>query len=123
MGERILEEEYAVVYLDSLFFPVRRNRIEKEAISIVLGVKADGRREILGYWMAVSGENRRLWDEILVELRNRGVKHAKVFVVDGLTGLKEVIKRHFPKSLIQECILHAIRNTISRVQKKEIEKG
>jgi len=44
-----LEEEYAVVYLDSFFFPIRRGRIEKEAISIALGVKVDGRREILGY--------------------------------------------------------------------------
>ena len=118
---RILEEEYAVVYLDSFFFPVRRGRIEKEAISIALGVKVDGSREILGYWMAGSGESSRFWEEILVELKNRGVKHVEVFVVDGLTGLKEVIKRQFPKSLIQECILHAVRNTINRVRKRDRE--
>ena len=57
----------------------------------------------------IGWQGSRFWEEILVELKNRGVKHVEVFVVDGLTGLKEVIKRQFPKSLIQECILHAIR--------------
>lgn len=119
--KRTLKEGYAVVYLDSFFFPVRRGRIEKEAISIALGERVDGSREILGYWTGGSGESSRLWEEILVELKNRGVKYVEVFVVDGLTELKEVIKRQFPKSLIQECILHTVRNTISRVRKRDRE--
>jgi len=114
---RPLEERYAVIFLDATYFSLRRTKISKEPIYVALGVKEDGRREILGWWFGGSdGESAGIWDEILQELKERGVKQVYLFVTDGLKGLKEAILRHFPSTRYQRCLIHAIRYTLSRVR-------
>jgi len=114
---RPLEERYAVIFLDATYFSLRRTKISKEPIYVALGVKEDGRREILGWWFGGSdGESAGIWDEILQELKERGVKQVYLFVTDGLKGLKEAILRHFPSTRYQRCLMHAIRYTLSRVR-------
>ncbi len=114
---RPLEERYAVIFLDATYFSLRRAKITKEPIYVALGVREDGRREVLGWWLGGSeGESARIWDDILQELKDRGVKYVRLFVTDGLKGLKEAILRHFPTSKYQRCVLHAVRYTSTRVR-------
>ncbi len=114
---RSLEERYAVIFLDATYFSLRRVRISREPIYVALGVRGDGSREVLGWWFGGSeGESAVLWDEILRELRERGVREVGLFVTDGLRGLKEAIFRHFPSSGYQRCIMHAVRYTLTRVR-------
>ncbi len=47
-----LQEEYAVIYLDATYLPIRRDSVSKEAIHIALGIRMDGTKEILGYIVA-----------------------------------------------------------------------
>jgi len=120
---RPLEERYAVIFLDATYFSLRRIRISREPIYVALGVRSDGRKEILGWWFGGSeGESADLWDEILRELKERGVKGVEVFVTDGLRGLKEAIFRHFPSSRYQRCIMHAVRYTLTRVRVSDRER-
>ena len=77
---RPLEERYAVIFLDATYFLLRRTKISKEPIYVALGVKEDGRREILGWWLGGSDEESAgIWDEILQELKERGVKQVYLF--------------------------------------------
>jgi transposase-like protein len=114
--KRRLKDRYPVILIDATFFPVRRGGIEKEPVYIALGIREDGRREILGYWQYKGVESSIIWGEILSELKERGVKGVRLFVGDGVRGLKEQIKRVFPGSRFQFCILHAVKRTLVKVR-------
>ena len=49
--ERPLDEEHYAVFLDGTFLSVRRGKSAREPVYMALGIKPDGRREILGFWM------------------------------------------------------------------------
>nr|WP_041430363.1 IS256 family transposase [Thermodesulfobacterium geofontis] len=49
--ERALSEEYLAIFLDGTYLPIRRNEVAKEPVYLALGIKLDGRREILGFWV------------------------------------------------------------------------
>jgi len=59
--QRPFELRYAVVYLDAMFFPLKRNRVESEAIYLSLAIRGDGQRELLGYWLPGDSESALNW--------------------------------------------------------------
>jgi transposase-like protein len=108
--ERALSEEYFAVFLDGTLLSVRRNGVEKEPVYLALGIKPDGSREILGFWLFGSeGESAKNWGEILRELNRRGVKKVQLFITDDLPGVENVIKMVYPGSEWQLCVLHTVR--------------
>lgn len=112
---RPLEAVYPVVYLDALFVHVREGgQVQKKAVYIVLGVNTDGRREVLGFWLADS-EGARFWLSVLTELRNRGVQDILFLCADGLSGLPEAVEAAFPRTVVQTCIVHLIRASLRYV--------
>lgn len=116
--KRKLDEFYPVIFLDAFFFPIRRFQFKKEPIYIVYAIKRDGTREVLGFWIFGSeGESGKLWEEILSELKERGVKRVGIFVSDGLKGLKEAVFKVFPETNFQLCWLHITRNIMNKVRK------
>ena len=52
---------------------------------------------------------------MLNELKNRGVKDVLITTVDGLTGFEDAIKVVYPKTEVQRCIVHQLRNTFKYV--------
>lgn len=119
--ERPLEEIYAVVYLDAIHFHVRCDgRIVKKAVYIALGIDLDGKRDVLGMYVG-ENESAKFWLSILNGLKNRGVKDILITCVDGLTGFPQAISAVFPKTEIQHCIIHQIRNTTRFVSYKDIK--
>ena len=72
--ERPLCEEYYAVFLDGTFLSIRRGQSAKEPVYIALGIKPDGRREVLGFWpFGAEGESAKNWEEVLKDLWRRGV--------------------------------------------------
>ena len=118
---RPLLSHYAVIHLDAVFVPLRRDRVEKEAVYIALATREDGHREILGYWLPGGGESAEDWREILQELRHRGVQEAAFIVSDALAGLKEVIVEVFPRSHYQRCVVHMMRHSSHKVRARDRE--
>jgi len=97
--ERLLDEEYYAVFLDGTFLSIRRGKTSKEPVYLALGIKPDGHREILGFWLFGSeGESARNWEGVLKELRRRGVRKVRIFITDDLPGLEEAIRKIFPES-------------------------
>jgi len=104
------------------FFSIRRGKTAKELVSIALGIKLDGRREILGFWLfGAEGESARNWEEVLKDLKRRGVQWVRIFITDDLPGLEEAIKKIFPEADWQLCVLHAVRDALNKSQKKDWE--
>lgn len=116
---RPLEPIYAIVYLDALFVKMRHEgRVENRAVFVAMGVTQEGTKEVLGLWTSAT-EGAKLWLQILTELRQRGLKDILVACVDGLKGFPEAIEAAFPKTTVQLCIVHMVRNSLAYVNWKE----
>lgn len=120
---RPLDEVYPIVYLDAVRVKVRHNgQVINKAVYLAIGVNMDGVKEVLGMWTAET-EGAKFWLQVVTELRSRGVKDIFVACVDGLKGFPEAIEAVFPKTQIQLCIVHMVRNSLNYVswkQRKEV---
>lgn len=117
--QRPLDEVYPIVYLDCIVLKVRQDkRIIKKSVYLALGVNLEGRKELLGLWIAET-EGSHFWLSVLTELRNRGVEEILIACVDGLTGFPEAIEAEYPKAKIQLCIVHMVRNSLRYVSWKD----
>ena len=118
---RPLEEIYAVVFMDAIHFHVRsEGQIIKKAVYIAIGINMDGIKEVLGMWVG-ENESAKFWLSVMNSLKNRGVEDILIACVDGLTGFTNAIEAVYPKTEIQQCIIHQIRNTTKFVSYKDIK--
>jgi len=118
---RPLEEVYAVVFMDAIHFHVRsEGQIVKKAVYIAIGINMDGIKEVLGMWVG-ENESAKFWLSVMNGLRNRGLQDILIACVDGLTGFPAAIEAVYPKTEIQQCIIHQIRNTTRFVSYKDIK--
>ena len=119
--QRPLETVYAVVFLDAIHFHVRsEGQIVKKAVYIAIGINLDGRKNVLGMWVG-ENESAKFWATVLNGLRNRGVEDIFIACTDNLTGFSAAIKAVFPKTEIQNCIIHQIRNSTRYVSYKDLK--
>lgn len=116
---RPLNRVYPVVFLDAIHFKVRQdNRIINKAAYSVLGINMDGIKEILGIWVG-EHESAKFWLGVCNDLKNRGVEDILIACKDGLSGFSEAINTVFPRTEIQLCVIHQIRNSMKYVSYKE----
>lgn len=119
--QRPLECIYAVVFLDAIHFHVRsEGQIVKKAVYIAIGINLDGRKDVLGMWVG-ENESAKFWATVLNGLRNRGVEDIFIACTDNLTGFSAAIDAVFPKTEIQNCIIHQIRNSTRYVSYKDLK--
>jgi len=116
---RPLERVYPIVFLDAIHFKVRKdNRIVNKAAYSVLGIDVMGRKDILGIWIG-EHESASFWLGVCNDLKNRGVEDILIACKDGLSGFSEAINSVFPRTSIQLCVIHQIRNSMKYVSYKE----
>ena len=116
---RALDSVYPIAYLDALHLKMRLDGlVQTRAVYLALGVNLEGHKELLGLWIGEK-EGSKFWLSILTELRNRGVQDILIACVDGLTGFPEAIASEFPKTEVQLCIVHMVRNSLRYVSWKE----
>ena len=119
--QRPLESVYAVVFLDAIHYHVRsEGQIIKKAVYIAIGVNMDSRKDVLGMWVG-ENESAKFWASVLNSLRNRGVEDILIACTDNLTGFSQAIEAVFPKTDIQNCIIHQLRNSSKYVSYKDIK--
>ena len=119
--QRPLESLYAVVFMDAVHFHVRsEGQIVKKAVYVAIGLDMEGKRDVLGMWIG-ENESAKFWLGILNSLKNRGVDDILIACVDGLTGFTNAIEAVYPRTEIQQCIIHQIRKTTRFVSYKDIK--
>jgi len=120
---RALESLYPIIYLDALQIKIRDGgQVRNKAIYLVIGINLNGLKEVLGMWVAQT-EGAKFWLQIVTELKNRGVQDIFIACVDGLKGFPEAIESIYPRTEVQLCIVHLVRNSLNYVgwkQKKEV---
>ena len=116
---RPLESVYPIVFLDAMHFKVRVDgKVTTKAFYSVLAVSTEGKKDILGLYLS-ENEGARFWLGVLNDLRARGVEDLLIASIDGLKGFPEAIADVFPKTEIQLCIVHQIRNSLKYVVSKD----
>jgi transposase-like protein len=109
---RPLDAVYPIIYLDALFVSTKHDgQVTKRAYYVALGVTMEGRRDVLGLWVAAT-EGAKFWLTILSELKNRGVQDVLFICADGLSGLDKAVEATFPETVFQTCIVHLIRSAL-----------
>ena len=116
---RPLETVYPVVFFDALRVKIREdNVVRNKAVYLALGVRRDGTREVLGLWIETT-EGAKFWMKVFNDLRTRGVADILIAVTDGLTGMPAALEAVFPRTTLQTCIVHLIRNSLDYASWKE----
>lgn len=120
--QRPLESVYAIVFMDAIHYHVRsEGQIVKKAVYIAIGIDLDGHKDVLGMWVG-ENESAKFWATVLNGLRNRGIQDIFIACTDNLTGFSTAINAVFPKTDIQNCIIHQLRNSSKYVSYKDIKK-
>ena len=116
---RPLDNVYPIVYLDAIHLKIRtEGKVQNRAVYVALGVTMEGQKDLLGLWIGQS-EGAKFWLNILTELQNRGIKDILIAAVDGLTGFPDAIATIYPKTEVQLCIVHMVRNSMRYVPWKD----
>lgn len=116
---RPLDNLYPIVYFDAIHYKVREDgKVKTRAAYTCLGINIDGKKDLLGIWINDS-EGANFWLSVLTEIRNRGVNDILIACVDGLKGFPEAINTAFPKTEIQCCVIHQIRNSLRYIASKD----
>ena len=116
---RPLEAIYPVVWLDAIHYKVREDgRILTKAVYCILGVNLSGKKGLLGMYLA-ERESASFWLSVLTELQNRGIEDIFIACIDNLSGFKEAISSIFPKTEVQLCVVHQVRNTLKYIAHRD----
>jgi putative transposase len=116
---RPLEKLYPIVFFDAIHYKVKDDgKVLTKAAYTCLAIDLEGRKDLLGLWVGQS-EGAHFWLNIMTELKNRGVEDILIACVDGLKGFPETINTVFPKTSVQLCIIHMVRNTLKRISYRE----
>lgn len=116
---RPLEPMYCIVWLDAMHYKVKVDgKIQHKALYNVLGVNKEGIKEVLGMYISES-EGANFWLQVLSDLNNRGLNDILIACTDNLKGFSQAILSIFPKTQIQKCIVHQIRNSLKYIASKD----
>jgi len=131
---RPLEPVYPVVFFDALRVKTREdNVVRNKAVYLALAVRRDGTRDILGLWIETT-EGAKFWMKVFNDLKTRGVNdilsaanafrhigslREPIAVTDGLTGMPAALAAVFPRTTLQTCIVHLIRNSLDYASWKD----
>jgi len=120
---RPLDAVYPIVYMDAIRVKARGNgHVVNKAVYLAVGINLDGAKEVLGMWVS-ENEGAKFWLQVVTELKNRGLQDIFIACVDGLKGFPEAIETVYPKTQVQLCIVHMVRNSLRFVswkQRKEV---
>ena len=109
--------------MDALFFKVRQDgKIKTMAAYLALGMNIEGEKDLLGIYLSET-ESASFWLQVLQDFESRGMEDVLIASIDNLKGFKEAIATVFPKTDVQLCIVHQIRNStryVSWDKKREV---
>src|ERR1043165_1920978 len=116
---RPLEDLYCIVWMDAMHYKVREDgKVKSRAVYNILGVNKEGIKDLLGVYVS-ENEGANFWLSVLTNLQNRGLKDMLIACIDNLTGFEQAIGTIFPRTEVQSCIVHQIRNSLKYVASRD----
>jgi transposase-like protein len=116
--KRPIEHPIQYLFVDASYFKVRTDsRYVTKAFLVVMGIRDDGYREILGARIA-DGEDEIFWSGLFQDLADRGLSGVKLVVSDGHKGIQKAVEKSFLGASWQMCHVHLVRAVLRNVAKK-----
>ncbi len=116
---RPLDELYCIVWMDAIHYKVKeQGKVKSRAVYNILGISKEGKKDLLGVYVS-ENEGANFWLAVLTDLNNRGVKDMLIACIDNLNGFEQAINAIFPKTEVQSCVVHQIRNSLKYVASKD----
>ncbi|WP_341516042.1 IS256 family transposase [Mesomycoplasma ovipneumoniae] len=113
-----IDNSYPILYIDGMFFNVKENGVfVKKSLYLILAIDWQGNKKILGFWIK-NTESASNWLDVFSELKTRGLQDVLIISCDNLSGISQAIEAVFPQTDIQKCVVHQIRNSLSKVSYK-----
>lgn len=117
--QRGLESTYCFAWFDAMFYKVRVDgKVVTKVLYNIIAVNPSGVKELLGIYIADS-EGAKFWMQVLEDLKRRGIRDILIACIDNLKGFADAIETVFPKTEVQSCIVHQIRNSFKYVSTKD----
>jgi transposase-like protein len=116
--KRPIEHPIHYLFVDASYFKVRTDsRYVTKAFLVVMGIRDDGYREILGARIA-DGEDELFWSGLFQDLADRGLSGVKLVISDGHKGIQKAVEKSFLGASWQMCHVHLVRAVLRNVAKK-----
>jgi putative transposase len=116
---RPLDELYCIVWMDAIHYKVKdQGKVKSRAVYNILGVNKEGKKDLLGVYVS-ENEGANFWLSVLTDLHNRGLKDILIACIDNLNGFEQAILSLFPKTEVQSCVVHQIRNSLKYIASKD----
>jgi transposase-like protein len=119
---RPLDRVYPVLFVDAINVKIRDGQVANRPIYLVMGVTVEGHRDILGIWAGDGGEGAKHWLRVFTEVKNRGVEDVLMLVCDGLKGLPDAVETVWPRTIVQTCVIHLLRNSFRYAGRQDWDK-
>ncbi|WP_416069847.1 IS256 family transposase [Streptomyces sp. AK02-01A] len=121
-ANRPLDPVYPVLFVDAINVKIRDGKVANRPIYVVMAVTVEGTRDILGIWAGDGGEGAKFWLQIFTELKNRGLDDCLMLVCDGLKGLPDAVETVWPRTIVQTCVIHLLRNSFRYAARQDWDK-
>jgi putative transposase len=121
INAKLLADEYQYLVADGIWVTVKGYGWEsdKAVLLCVLGIRPDGRRQILGFRVS-RAEDEASWKALLTELKQRGLtgENLQLVIADDGAGLHSALPHVYPAVPVQLCIVHKMRNVLAKTPAK-----
>ncbi|MFJ4687094.1 IS256 family transposase [Streptomyces sp. NPDC088789] len=121
-SNRPLDRVYPVLFVDAINVKIRDGKVANRPVYVVMAVTAEGTRDILGIWAGDGGEGAKYWLQVFTELKNRGLDDVLMLVCGGLKGLPDAVEAVWPRTIVQTCIVHLLRNSFRYAARQDWDK-
>lgn len=116
---RPLQSHYLYVFADGTYFTVIYGEEGcKMPILAVIGIDETGKREVLAFTVG-ERENQQAWEDLLENLKERGVASVDLWITDGNKAMINAIALKFSASKRQRCIKHKMKNVLGYIPEKQ----
>ncbi len=116
---RPLKAHYLYAYADGTYFTVIYDKTGcKMPILAIVGIDEGGQRDVLAFTVG-ERENQDAWEDLLENLKERGVVSVDLWTTDGNKAMLNAIDKKFPVSKRQRCIKHKMENVLGYIPEKQ----
>jgi len=116
---RPLKADYLYIFADGTYFTVIYDETGcKMPILAVIGIDEEGKREVLAFTVG-ERENQDAWEDLLENLKERGVAQVDLWITDGNKAMLNAIREKFPRSKRQRCVKHKMENVLGYIPEKQ----
>nr|WP_328825585.1 IS256 family transposase [Tomitella gaofuii] len=115
-GTRDLSQvDYVYLWVDGIHLKVRLEQ-EKLCLLVMIGVRADGRKELVALTDGYR-ESNESWADLLRDCKRRGMRAPALAMGDGALGFWNALREVFPDTREQRCWFHKQANVLAALPK------